>query len=120
MYDCDALRGDFDEYVTRSRLPFAEDDASLCHGLSMGADFSALPKRMAVGTLVATTSYGLTFQGVHENVSMVWYNTSDFIIGRDYLVDMSNVCRSFFMMADSRAPSPVLATMVRPEPVICG
>lgn len=119
VLDCDVLRSDFDEYVLRSRLPIMENNNSLCHGLFMGSDFSALPKRMAVGTLIATTSYGLTFQGVNENVSIVLNDTSGFTLSQDYLIDMNNICRSFFMMVDSRAPSPVLATIVRPEVLSC-
>ncbi len=122
--NCPDLRSDFDDYVLRSRLPIFENTDSLCHGMNMGTDFSELEPRWAVGKLtgIDARSNALVFEGENKS-AQIWSPTPisewDYEVGAYYRIDMNNICRSFFMMADSRYPSPITATFVKPEKVNC-
>jgi len=122
--NCKDLRSNFDDHVLRSRLPIFENPDSLCHGMNMGTDFSGLEPRWAVGKLIEvdSKSNALVFEGANLTSQMFWpasINEWDYEVGSYYKVDMNNICRSFFMMADSRYPSPISATFVKPKKVNC-
>jgi hypothetical protein len=124
--NCSSLIDDFDNYASRSSLPILEDPNSLCYQMNMGSDFANLPKKWAIAKLVDFEEgnyYSLKFEGHDETGSMIipddYGNPSDYKIGEYYKIDMNNVCRSFFMMADSRYSSPIISTFVKPEKVRC-
>ena len=122
--NCMVLRADFDDYVERSELPIIENSSSLCHGMDMSVDFSELEPRWAVGKLTSIDleDNSLVFDGVNRTME-VWWPTSiqedNYEIGSYYKIDMNNVCRSFFMLVDSRYPSPISSTFVKPEKISC-
>ncbi len=126
--DCDSMMRDFDYYAARSTLPISDPD-SLCHGmyLGYGSDFSDLEPKWAVGKLAEVTGdfgYSLVLEGLESEVTMSMPFDGEqmpgLAVGRYYRVDMNNICRHFFMMVDSRYPSPVAGTFVKPEMVRCG
>lgn len=116
--DCSSYKESFDLYAQRSTLPFIEDENSLCHGVRFDADLSKLESKWAVGELVSVNGSMHVFAGVEENVTF-FITDGDYQVGKEYLLDMNDVCRQFFMMADSRAPSPHEKTIVGPKEVSC-
>lgn len=124
--DCTRLIHDFDTYVQRSRLPIPDNPDSLCHGLYVGSDYSSMEPRWAVARLVNVSSefhYSLTFAGAEETAAIVIPMKEDevkeYAVGNYYRIDMNNICRFFFMMADSRYPSEIASTFIKPEEIEC-
>jgi hypothetical protein len=121
--DCTEQKLRFDDCVARRYLPIIEDNESLCHGLYVGSDFANMSPKWAVGRLIAVRGSKLTFEGVLQDATiMISAQDSDgarYQVGNDYRIDMNNVCREFFAMADSRYPSPISATFVAPEEIEC-
>lgn len=119
--DCFSLKEEFDTYVQKSLLPISENEGSLCYGLFMGSNFSSLTPKWAVGELIKKNNSLLTFKGMNENATFSFNNfdNASYSIGKQYLIDMNNICRGFFMMADSRYPSPISETFVMPQEVMC-
>ncbi len=121
--DCTDLRQNFDNYAASRYLPIIENPESLCHGLYVGSDFSKLPPKWAVGELLAIRGSRLTFEGILEDATIPIgpdnAETDKYKIGKNYKIDMNNICRYFFMMADSRAPSQISYTFVKPEEINC-
>ena len=119
--DCSGLREDFDTRVQRSMLPIRENNQSLCHGMNMGSDFTTLAPQWGVGTLIdynETTSTG-TFLGNNETHLFFLPNTTTYVVGETYKIDMMNICRQFFLLADSRYPSPLRASIKAPTTLTC-
>ena len=100
-----------------------ENPESLCHGLYVGSNFSELTPKWAVGELIAIRGSRLTFEGILQDVTIQMGLTdaevAQYKVGKNYKIDMNNICRNFFMMADSRYPSPISATFVKPEEINC-
>lgn len=121
--DCTDLRLNFDNYAASRYLPIIENPESLCHGLYVGSDFSKLPPKWAVGELIAIRETRLTFEGILQDATIPMGLTdleaTHYNIGKHYKIDMNNFCRALFLMADSRAPSPISSTFVKPEEINC-
>lgn len=121
--DCTDLKQNFDNYATSRYLPIIENPKSLCHGLYMGSDFSKLPPKWAVGELLAVRGFRLTFEGILEDATIPIgqddVETAKYKIGKNYKIDMNNICRDLFMAADSHAPSQIGYTFVKPEEINC-
>lgn len=115
--ECNVLKEKFDDYASKAKLSLLNNE-SLCHGLNMGSDFSGLTPRWVIGKLVMIDGSRLTFQGMSENVTMV-IPDGQYVVGKEYKIDMNNVCRDLFVMVDSRYPSPVMKTIIRPEEINC-
>ena len=124
--DCIPLLQSFDDYVEKFNLPIIENQDSLCHGLYVSSDFSNLPPKWAIGKLVNIRKefqYFLKFTGLNKTetirIPLEKEELDQYQIGEYYKIDMNNICRSFFMLADSRYPFPIEATFAKPEKVIC-
>jgi hypothetical protein len=123
LVDCSILKESFDTYVEKSYLPFFNNSDSLCYGLYVSSNFSELTPKWAVGELLVIRESKFTFEGISRNATIPMELTnieaSQYKIGRDYKIDMNNICRNFFRMADSRYSSPISSTFVKPEEVEC-
>jgi len=124
--DCPIFKKKFDNYIERSKLPILENSNSLCHGLNLQSNFSALNPKWAVGKLInvsTSNEYLLTFKGNNEIgsffVSLRNNNSYEDKLERYYKIDMNNICRYFFMMIDSRSQSPIINTVVEPTEIKC-
>lgn len=121
--NCTPLQKSFDDAVERSRLSIPDNPDSLCFGLNMSSDFSSLPPKWGVGELIAKDDNSLTFKGLsQQNMFPLLQGQKggqQYTIGKNYKIDMNNICRNFFMLADSRAPSPIVETFVEPEEINC-
>lgn len=116
----------FDEYIISSALPITENPKSLCHEINMSTNFSELEPKWAVAKFIGLNleyQYGLTFEGNKKtetiNIPMNETEVSKFQVDEFYKIDMNNICRYFFMMADSRSPSPIESTFTKPELINC-
>lgn len=114
-------RQSFDEYIKNSELPISENK-SLCYGLNMSSDFSRLPPKWARGKLInirKENDYWLTFEGVNKSgtikIPLTDVEAIQYKEGKYYKIDMNNICRYNFMMLDSRYPSSIIQTFVKPE-----
>lgn len=118
--DCNQQKNQFDDYVSKSNLPIIENPDSLCYGLNMGSNFGNLEPKPAIAKLVGFTDYGFTFKGNTKelNISLP-FDKEDFGINNHYEIDMNNYCRYIFMMLDSRYPSPLENTFVKPKRISC-
>ena len=120
---CNKLKENFDIYVEKSNLPIIDNSESLCHGLYIGSNFSNLEPKWAIGELVEIKGSALTLKGISRNITLSFNLTNEEIkkyeIGKYYKIDMNNICRNFFMMVDSRFPSPIGNTLVKPEQINC-
>lgn len=121
--DCTALKERFDHYVERRYLPINENTESLCYGLYVGYNFSTLTPKWAIGELIAIRGSRLTFEGILQDATIPMGLTdaeaAKYHVGKNYKIDMNNICRDFFMMADSYYPSPISATFIKPEEITC-
>lgn len=121
--DCTALKESFDNYIERRYLPIIENSESLCHGLYVGSNFSELSPKWAVGELIAIRGARLTFEGILQDATITMGLTdveaAQYKVGKNYKIDMNNICRDFLMIADSRYPSPISTTFVKPEEINC-
>lgn len=121
--DCNKLKENFDAYVEKSKLPIIDNSESLCHGLYIGSNFSNLEPKWAVGELLEIKDSTLTLKGISRNITLSFNLTNEEIkkyeTGKYYKVDMNNICRNFFMMVDSRFPSPIRTTLINPEQINC-
>ena len=121
--DCTALKESFDNYIERRYLPIIENPESLCHGLYVGTDFSKLTPKWAVGELLAKRGTRFTFEGILQDATISMGLTdveaAQYKVGKNYKIDMNNICRDFFMMADSHYPSRISTTFVKPEEINC-
>jgi hypothetical protein len=124
--DCTIPLQDFDNYIEKSNLSIIENRDALCYGLNMGSDFSEIDTKWAIGKLVNVSHdseyYSLTFEGIEKTGSILIplnEEASDYKVGDYYKVDMNNICRHFFMLVDSRYPSPIASTFIKPEKIEC-
>lgn len=115
------LNQNFDKYIENSELPIFEN-GSLCYGLNMSSDFSGLPPKWAIGKLINVrkeNDYWLTFEGINKSgtikMPLTDVESVQYKEGKYYKIDMNNICRYNFMMMDSRYPSSILPTFVKPE-----
>jgi hypothetical protein len=123
LVECTALKESFDTYVEKSYLPFINNSDSLCYGLYVSSNFSELTPKWAVGELLVIRESKFTFEGVLRNATIPMELTSaeasQYKIGMNFKIDMNNICRNFFIMADSRYPSPISTTFIKPEEINC-
>jgi hypothetical protein len=123
LVECTPLKESFDAYVEKSYLPFINNSDSLCYGLYVSSNFSELTPKWAVGELLVIRESKFTFEGVLRNVTfpmaLTRVEASQYKIGRNYKIDMNNICRNFFMMADSRYPSPISTSFIKPDEINC-
>lgn len=124
--DCSISLQDFDNFIEKSNLSIIENPDALCYGLNMGSDFSEIDSKWAIGRLVNVSHdsqyYSLTFEGLNKKGVIfipLSEEVSDYIVGDYYKVDMNNICRHFFILADSRYPSPIASTFIKPEKIDC-
>lgn len=124
--DCTAFKQSFDDYTEKSFLPIIENKESLCYGLNTESDFSKLSPKWAVGKLLnikKESDYWLTFEGATKEgtiqIPLTEEEASKYKVGKYYKIDMNNMCRYFFMMADSQYPSLISSTFVKPEEIDC-
>ncbi len=116
----------FDEYIEKSNLPIIENPNSLCYGLNMSSDFEKLEPKWAVAKFIGLNlefQYGLTFEGDKKteiiNIPLSQSEVSQLQVDQYYKIDMNNICIYFFMMVDSRMPSPLESTFTKPELTNC-
>jgi hypothetical protein len=115
----------FDTYIKANQIAISEQE-SLCYGLTTSTDFTKLEPRYAVARFIGLTlnfKYTLLFEGNKEetqmNIPLTDTEASKLVVDNYYKVDVNNFCRAFLMMADSRNPSPITETFIKPEPVEC-
>lgn len=117
--ECASYQEKFDEYIEKFNLPFDNPD-SLCFGLNLSSDFSKLTPKWAIGMLLGID---MNFKGMSkEGKIMVPPSSeimSEYYFGSYYKIDMNNLCRYSFMLADSRYPSDIISTFIEPEEVNC-
>lgn len=124
---CDKQLTAFDSFVVKSKLPVIEDSDSLCHGLTISTDFSKLEPKWAVGKFIGINldyKYGLIFEGKDTteviNVPLQEHEVKDLKLEHYYKVDMNNICRNNLMLVDSKYPSTISETFIRPIETNCG
>lgn len=122
--DCTTLKESFDDYIERRYLPIIENPESLCHEF----DYSNSTPKWAVGELIAIRGPRFTFEGILQDATIPMELTdaeaAQYKIGKYYKIDMNNICRQMSMMVDNRAydsrhPSPISTTFVKPEEINC-
>lgn len=123
--ECFRLQKKFDEYIEKANLPIHQV-GSLCYGLNMSSNFLKLEPKWAIGKLTKVNpefTYTFTFEGLNKSgdvqVPLTEEELKNFQVGEYYKIDMHNKCKHFFMTADSRFPSPLASTFVKPQPVSC-
>lgn len=116
---CEELKEDFDSAMAKSKLPMMNPEA-LCYGLNMGSDFGTMEPRWVAATLIEKEEFSQTFKGnaMEGKFFLPEHISKDLRIGTTYRMDINNLCRSFFMMLDSRYPSPLNSTFTPLE--TCG
>lgn len=124
--DCTPLKKKFDEYIEKIDKPILDDPTALCYGMNMGINFETLAPKWAIGKLISIKKefqHTLEFKGFEKTGLMPIPLTENevirFKIGQNYKIDMQNICRHFFMLADSRYVSPIAETFVKPEKISC-
>ncbi len=123
--DCTDLKQNFDNYAAIMYSPMIwENPESLCHEF----DYLKSTPKWAVGELIAIRGHRLTFEGILEDATIPMELTdaevAQYKIGKNYKIDMNNICRWWSMMVDNRAydirdPSPISYTFVKPEEINC-
>jgi hypothetical protein len=96
--------------------------------LYVSSNFSNLTPKWAAGRLINISQevfrYSLTFEGIDKQGEIIIPLSDDEVsrydIGKYYMIDMNNICRHFFMWADSKYPSDIRLTFVKPEEISCG
>ncbi len=92
----------------------------------MSSDFTKLEPKWAIAKLVnieGNTNLELTFKGQEKELKFNFptnkLNETELKLDNYYKIDMNNYCRQIFAMLDSRAPSPLLETLIAPEKSKC-
>ena len=121
--DCNLLMQKFDEYMTRSSLPIIENSNSLCHGLYIWSNFKKLNPKRAVGKMIIENKQFI-FRWINTtwSIDQLWKNfwiSTDENEGKYYKIDMNNICRWFFSLADNQSPSAINRGWVNPIEVTC-
>ena len=69
-----------------------------------------LEKKMIIGLLLKGVNKSGTIKIPLTDQEAIQYTE-----GKYYKIDMNNICRYHFMMVDSRYPSSIIPTFVKPE-----